>query len=200
MATMKRSKSVDQYILEHPEWADELIFLREIVKLEGAVETIKWGAPCYTIRGKNVIGIGAFKSYVGLWFYNGALLKDHEKVLLNAQEGVTKALRQWRFNSIDEMNKTLIAKYVKEAINNQKAGKEIKPSRQKKELNIPNELQQAFDTDQDLRPAFETFPPYKKREFADYITQAKREETRMNRLKKVIGLIKGKEGLSDKYR
>jgi len=66
-------------------------------------ETIKWSAPVYTFEGKNLVGLGAFKSYVGLWFFQGSLLNDKKKKLINAQEGKIKALRQWRFNSVKEI-------------------------------------------------------------------------------------------------
>ena len=87
--------------------------------------------PTYTLGGKNVIGIGACKSYSGIWFFNGVFLKDKQKKLINAQEGVTKALRQWRFSSVDEIEPELIKAYIDEAINNQQAGKTIKPAKNK---------------------------------------------------------------------
>ncbi len=93
----KRHKTVDDYIEAAEPWQDELIRLRKILRSTDLEETVKWGAPCYTHDGKNVVGMASFKSYVGLWFHQGALLGDKKKVLINAQEGKTKALRQWRF-------------------------------------------------------------------------------------------------------
>ncbi|NJO87983.1 MAG: DUF1801 domain-containing protein, partial [Chloroflexia bacterium] len=98
---MKYSKSIEEYIENNPQWGKELTQLISIVRETGLEETIKWGAPTYTFNGKNIVGLGAFKSYVGLWFHQGALLADPEKKLINAQEGTTKALRQWRFNSME---------------------------------------------------------------------------------------------------
>ncbi len=92
---MQRAKSVDAYINQSAQWHDELKLLRRILRWTSLKEEIKWGAPCYTHNGKNVVGVGAFKSYFGLWFHQGALLKDDNNVLINAQEGKTKALRQW---------------------------------------------------------------------------------------------------------
>jgi len=93
---MKRAKSVDEYVRDTAEWHDEIDTLRKILQSTTLIEEVKWGAPCYTHSSKNVVGLSAFKSYFGLWFHQGALLKDDQKVLLNAQEGRTKALRQWR--------------------------------------------------------------------------------------------------------
>ena len=92
-------------------------------------ETVKWGGPCYTHGGKNIVGMGAFKSYCGLWFYQGALLSDPDKVLINAQQGRTKALRQWRFQAGDKIPVGRIKSYVAEAIRLSSAGNEIKPDR-----------------------------------------------------------------------
>ena len=91
---MYRAKSVDDYIAHHPEWETELKRLKAVLESTALHADIKWGAPCYTSNGKNVVGLMAFKSYFGLWFHQGVSLKDDAKVLINAQEGKTKALRQ----------------------------------------------------------------------------------------------------------
>ena len=75
--------------------------------VHGLEETVKWGGPVYVADGKNIVGLGAFKSYFALWFFQGALLADQEKVLVNAQEGRTKALRQWRFENKREIKTRL---------------------------------------------------------------------------------------------
>ena len=84
-------------------WAEELNCLREIIAQTELKETTKWGGPVFVLNNKNVLGIDGFKNYFTIWFYNGVFLNDPKKVLVNAQEGVTKALRQWRFNSKKEI-------------------------------------------------------------------------------------------------
>ena len=115
---MKRYKTVDDYIDGNEMWPDELRRLREILLSTDLVEEVKWGAPCYTFNGKNIVGIGAFKSYFGLWFFKGAALKDEQKVLINAQPGKTKDLRQWRMTSAKEIKPSVIKRYVKGAMQN----------------------------------------------------------------------------------
>ena len=196
---MNRYQTVQDYIDGHLEWQTELILLRDILTQTELVETVKWGAPCYTVDGKNVIGIGAFKSYVGLWFHQGVYLKDPAKVLINAQEGTTKALRQWRFNELEEINADLIMQYAEEAIANQKAGKEMKAVKAKK-VDIPAELVEALEKDSILKDKYEQLTPGKQREYAEHIGAAKQEATRINRLEKAIPLILEGKGLNDKYR
>ena len=117
---MKKVNSVDEYFEVNSQWSEELLVLREIILSTEVDETMKWNAPVYTINGKNVIGLGAFKNHFGVWFFNGVFLKDEKNLLLNAQEGKTKALRQMRFKSFDEIDSKVVLAYVKEAIENQK--------------------------------------------------------------------------------
>lgn len=192
-------KSVEEYISCHSYWEDELRQLHEMMLTTELEPTIKWGAPVYTIDGKNVVGIGAFKNHYGIWFFNGALLKNNTALLVNAQEGKTKALRQIKFEKGDEINTSILLPYIEEAIQNQKKGIEIKPAKQK-QLIVPPELSSAFKKDPELKSAFKKLSPGKQREYADHISEAKREATRHSRLEKVIPMIKSGVGLNDKYK
>lgn len=196
---MKSAKSVADFLEQHPEWQTELHFLCSVIEETELTPTIKWGAPTYTYNGKNILGLSAFKKYVGLWFHQGALLKDTDKVLYNAQKGVTKALRQWRFSSIEEMDANLIKAYILEAIENEKQGKRILPTKGKP-LVIPEELQTALNNSPQLKNYFEALTLSKKREYCDHIGTAKKAETRASRLANSIPLLKMGKGLHDKYR
>jgi uncharacterized protein YdeI (YjbR/CyaY-like superfamily) len=191
--------SVDKFIEKQSMWEVALTKFRKILLSTELEENIKWGAPVYSLKGKNVVGMGVFKSYVGLWFFQGAFLKDPKNVLINAQDGKTKAQRQLRFTSEDDIDYGVVKAYILEAIQNQKAGKEFKPDL-KKLIIIPLEMQSALDNDADLKNAFDTFTPGKKREFAEYISDARQEATRLKRLEKIIPMIKDGLGLNDKYR
>lgn len=195
---MEKNKTVDEYILKYSQWQEELIALRKIMQATELVEAVKWGAPVYTVNSKNIVGLGAFKSYFGLWFFQGALLSDKPNKLTNAQEGKTVAMRQWRFNSFDEIDNKLITEYVNDAIDNQKAGKEIKP--QKKPLILPELLQQAINSNKELAASFDSLSLTCKREYTDHIREAKREDTKQKRLEKIIPMIISKVGLHDKYK
>lgn len=196
---MKKITSVEEYIESHDNWSDLLMALRKIMLSTELEETIKWGAPTYTVNGKNVVGLGAFKKHAGIWFFNGVFLKDEQKKLVNAQEGKTKALRQWRFDSNELTNKTLIKAYVLEAIENQKLGKEIKPER-KKEVHIEGFLLETLENDTNFKTAFSNLTPGKQREYAEHISSAKREATKLSRLEKIKPMILEGKGLHDKYK
>jgi len=197
---MKKTNSVEEYIEKHSNFGDGLKVLRDILLKTELNEGIKWGAPVYDLNGKNVIGLGAFKHHFGVWFFNGVFLKDTQNLLVNAQEGKTKALRQMRFESINDIDKNAVLTYVKEAIANQKAGKEIKADRSKKKTIIPAEVEAAFESSADLKSAFYALTPGKQREYCDHIASAKQDATKLRRLDKIKPMIIAGVGLHDKYK
>lgn len=180
------------------QWSNELEFLKAIVNKTNLKEKIKWGGPVYTHLNKNIIGIGGFKSYFGIWFFNGVFLKDEKKLLVNAQEGTTKFLRQIRFNTIDEVDEKVILHYINEAILIEEKGLVIKPT--KKEGITSPFLNDVFTKNNELKLAFNEFTPYKRREFIEYIESAKQEKTKLTRLEKIKPMILSNIGLHDKYR
>ena len=179
-------------------WEEELLFLKSIIDKTELVETIKWGGPVYVFNKKNVVGIGGFKEYFTIWFFNGVFLNDEKKKLINAKEDKTKSLRQWRFTSKEEVNETEVLAYILEAIENEKQGKIIKPS--KKETIVSELLEKEMSQNKVLAEAFQKFSPYKQYEFLEYIETAKQEKTKLSRIEKVIPMILGNIGLNDKYR
>jgi uncharacterized protein YdeI (YjbR/CyaY-like superfamily) len=179
-------------------WSEELEFLKSIIAKTELIETSKWGGCVYVLDNKNVVGIGGFKNYFTIWFFNGVFLKDEKKALVNAQEGVTKSLRQWRFTSKDDVNEALVLEYIQEAIENEKQG--IKSPKAQVNIEMPEIFQKELDVDINLAEAFLKFSPYKQKEFLEYITVAKREETKRSRIEKIKPMILKNIGLNDKYR
>ncbi len=197
---MTKVSSIEEYIEVNTHYAEALTLLRGLLNSTELTETLKWNAPVYTINGKNVIGLGAFKNHFCLWFFNGVFLNDAQGLLINAQEEKTKALRQMRFESIDDIDRNTILSYVKEAIENQKLGKEIKPDRSKKEVIIPKELKEDLSKDSDYANSFKALSNSKQREYCEYIETAKRESTKQTRLEKIKPMVLQHIGLNDKYK
>ena len=180
------------------QWTEELELLKSIIVKTSLTETTKWGGTVYTYNKKNVLGIGGFNNFFTIWFFKGVFLKDEKNVLVNANEGNTKSLRQWRFTDKSEVNEKLVLSYINEAIEVENAGLEIKP--EKKETVIPENLQQELDSNKALKTAFEALTPFKQREYAEFIETAKRETTKLSRLEKIKPMILEGIGLNDKYR
>jgi len=196
---MQRAKTVDDYIRNANAWQDELIKLRDILRATPLQEEVKWGGPCYTYKGKNIVGISAFKSYFGLWFHQGALLKDDKNVLTNAQEGKTKALRQWRMASGTDVKSAIIKRYVKGAMSLVDQGKEIRADRAAP-IEVPVEFLKAMRRTKGATAAFRKLRRGLQREYAMYIASAKRDETKQRRIAKILPMIVAGVGLNDKYR
>lgn len=180
------------------QWGEELGLLKTIIQKTELVETTKWGSEVYTINNKNVLGLGGFKNYFTIWFFNGVFLKDEAHVLVNANEGVTKGLRQWRFKNATEINEKLILHYIHNAIENEKAGLSIKP--EKKETMQCEFFNNELKKDKKLNTAFQKFSPYKQKEFWEYIATAKQEKTKITRFDKIKELIIAGIGINDKYK
>lgn len=196
---MKRVTTVEDYIRELPEWRAEIEQLREILLSSGLTEAIKWGAPCYAHQGRNVVGIASFKSWFGLWFHQGALLADDAGVLINAQEGKTRALRQWRMTSAKDIKATVVRRYVNESVANINAGREIR-ARTSSSIEIPKQLSSALRRTKGATAAFRELRPGLKREYAEFIASAKREDTKTRRIEKILPMILAGCGLNDRYR
>lgn len=161
---MSDSKKVDAYIAKHEKWQRQLTAMREILNATELVEEVKWGSPSYTLDKSILISIVGFKNHCAMWFHQGAFLKDAESVLVNAQEGTTKGMRQLRLEEGDKLNKALLKKYIKETIANHRARKKIAPS--KKTLKIPSELENELKKNKKLATAFAALSPGKQREYA----------------------------------
>lgn len=196
---MKKPKSVQEFIDGLESFQEETSRLREVVASVGLDECIKWVMPVYVYKKKNVVGIFATQKYFGLWFYQGALLKDKSQVLVNAQEGKTKALRQWRMETKSDIKVRLIKQYISEAMMLVEQGTEIKPNRNKPVL-VPVELEKALTQNKQARTAFDELSKSIRREYAEYISDAKRVETKNRRIEKIIPMICQSVGLNDKYR
>jgi uncharacterized protein YdeI (YjbR/CyaY-like superfamily) len=148
--------------------------------------------------------MGAFKAYFGLWFFQGALLEDKAGVLVNAQEGVTKALRQWRMQSAADIRPRLVRRYLKEAMALVDAGRQIRPARNRTARNrpliLPDDLRRALEQNETAKARFAALTPGRQRAYAAYIAEAIREATRAKRIGKILPMIEAGVGLNDRRR
>src|SRR6476620_4392982 len=110
-------------------WKAEIAEMRRVLAGFEIKEECKWGKPTYTVEGKNVVIMQGFKEYFGLGFFQGALLKDPKKVLV--QLGQVHAGRMMKFTSAKEIlaKATAIKAYVREAIAVEKAGLRMEPKK-----------------------------------------------------------------------
>lgn len=181
------------------QWSEELERLASIISKASLEKSIKWGAEVFTYNGRNVVSYGGFKNFFAIWFYNGVFLKDPYKVLVNAQEGKTKSLRQWRFTSIAEIDGKKILEYIEEAIEIEKKGLKLEPQKFRS-IAPPPLLSHALKVDKELQTTFEKLTPGRQKEYIVYLNEAKQEATKLKRLEKIKPMILSGIGLNDKYK
>src|ERR1700753_2467473 len=166
-------------------WQVEIAELQRILSGFELKEECKWGKPCYTMDGKNVVIIQGFKEYCALGFFRGALLKDPKKVLV--QLGQVHAARVMKFTSAKDVTSSaaLIKAYVREAIAVEKAGLRMKP-KQTADFPVPQELTARFRKDARFKRAFEALTPGRQRSYLYHFGTAKRAATRIARIEKAM--------------
>jgi uncharacterized protein YdeI (YjbR/CyaY-like superfamily) len=179
-------------------WRNELVALRALLLECGLTEESKWGMPCYTINGKNVIMLSAYKEFACLSFFKGSLLQDTFELLVKPGEH-SQASRYLKFTDTSEIQTQIMAvkDYIFQAIEIEKAGKEV--SFKKNPEPMPVELEQVFELDEALETAFFALTPGRQRGYIIYFSQPKQSQSRFNRIEKCREKILNGEGLTDKY-
>ena len=162
------------------------------------LETYKWAFSTYTLEDKNAVAIRSFKDHFAIWFFQGVFIKDKAQVLINAQEGKTKAMRHWKFEPTATMNLDLIKTYVQEAMDNSRAGKVVKVER-KKGYEMPFESANALKN-QKLYSHFYGITEGKQRKRANYISLARDKKTKQSSITKITPMILAGKGLNDRYK
>lgn len=188
---------VDWYFVKNKKWQEEIINLRAIALDCGLTEELKWGCPCYTLDGNNIVLIHVFKDYCAYLFFKGVLLKDPKKILIQQTANVQVA-RQIRFTNIKEITKlkATLKTYIKEAIKVEKVGTKA-PLKKTKEFEMPDEFKSILKKSKTLEKAFHALTPGRQRGYLLYFSSAKQVATREARVKKYTPKILKGKGLDD---
>jgi uncharacterized protein YdeI (YjbR/CyaY-like superfamily) len=169
-------------------WAAEAAAMRRVLAGFAMKEERKWGKPTYTVDGKNVVIMQGFKEYFALGFFQGALLKDRKKLLV--QLGQVQAGRVMKFTSAKDItaNAATIKAYVREAIAVAKSGLRVK-KRTTSDFPVPEELTERFRKDPPFKRAFEALTPGRQRSYLYHFGAAKQSATRVARIEKARAAI-----------
>jgi uncharacterized protein YdeI (YjbR/CyaY-like superfamily) len=189
---------VSFYFEKADNWQQEIKKLRSIVLELGLEEVLKWGCPCYTYDGKNVVLIHIFKEYCAILFFKGANIKDPHNLLIQQTENV-QAARQIRFTSLEEINDKVdfIKAYIQEAIAVEKSGLKVE-LKKSTELAYPEEFQKVLDGMPNLKAAFEALTPGRQRAYILHFSAPKQAKTTEARIQNSIPKIFEGKGLNDK--
>jgi uncharacterized protein YdeI (YjbR/CyaY-like superfamily) len=198
MTAAAHNAKVDAFMERAKQWPEEFVLLRELLLASGLTEDLKWGQPCYSLDGRNVVLMHGFKDYCALLFFKGALLKDQNGILVQQTENVQSA-RQVRFKSAGEIKKLKAAlkAYVAEAIEVEKSGQKVE-FKKTAEFSMPEEFQRALGENSALRNAFEELTPGRQRAYLLHFSSAKQAKTREARIEKCTPMILDGLGLDDR--
>lgn len=188
---------VDWFFNKPSLWQQEFGKLREIILSTGLAEELKWGCPCYTLNGKNIVLIHGFKEYCAILFMKGALLKDSMGVLIQQTANVQSA-RHMRFECLADIRglEDTIKRYIEGAIEIERTGLKV-VLKESLEFEVAEEFARALGDDPQLKAAFDALTPGRQRGFLLHFSSAKQSKTREERIRKCRPLIFAGKGLHD---
>lgn len=178
---------IDAYISKSADFAQPVLnHLRKLVHIAcpDVQETIKWGFPHFEYKGEILCSFASFKKHCVFSFWKSTLLTDPYQILETI--GRTAMGHLGRITDISELPSDKIIKdYIKEAARLNADGIKL-PSKSKpastKELVVPDYFMQALNKNKKALKTFENFSYSNKKEYVEWVTEAKTEETRTKRL------------------
>lgn len=188
---------VQEYVDTLPPWSKKIcIKLREIILGMDSeiVENWKWG-PNYNLNGM-LCGFGAFKKHVNFVFFQGTLLRDKHNILLANPNNVRD--KHLRFTNLKEVDEALIREYLAEAIENNKQGKKVLQADDQTVALAPD-IQREFKSGGVLN-YFNSLTYTQRKDYINWIADAKKDETRKNCIIKAVEMLNNKETLNKSYK
>lgn len=200
---MLPQEQINLYIAEQPEWQRKmLVRLRQLIHSvdETVEENWRWNSPAFDHDGI-MLGLHGFKSFVSVWFHKGALLKDPHKLFDKPEKDEEKGIRKIKLREGDAINEKAFMDLVKQAVKVNQSGAKLgdaKPAR--KALVVPPELEHCLKKDDQAWENWEKFNYTHKKEYVEWIVDAKQEETRKRRIAQALEMIRDGVGKEDKHK
>jgi uncharacterized protein YdeI (YjbR/CyaY-like superfamily) len=188
---------VSAYVLGLDQWRAETETLRAILVDCALTEDLKWGKPCYSADGANIVVLQGFKRYCAVLFFKGVLMSDPHHALVKT--GVnTHVGRQLRFADVQQIRdaEQIVRAYVSEAVQLERSGAQVTPLKNS-ELAVPIEFTQRLNSNAALRTAFDALTPGRQRGYIYYFSAPKQSKTRASRVDNCVQTIldgKGYDG------
>ena len=200
----QKDKRIDAYIAKSQDFAKEILtHIRELAHkaCPDVEETMKWSFPHFEYYNRTVCSMASFKHHCAFTFWKAKLMKDPHKIFPKTKEamghlGQIKSLKDLPADKI-------MIEYIKEAANLNKKGVKLpqrKKPKEKKELVIPDFLAQALGKNKKAFKTFNDFSYSHKKEYLEWVTEAKTEGTRNKRLATTIRWLSEGKDRNWKYR
>ena len=199
----KKEKAIDTYISKSADFAKPVLkHLRELVHkaCPEVEEKMKWSFPHFDYKGEMMCSMAAFKQHASFGFWKAALMKD--PVLAETAKSEVAMGHLGRITSLKDLppDKKLTA-WIKEAMKLNEQGIKVEKPRttEKKELVVPDYFVKALQKNKKAKQVFDNFPYSHKKEYLQWITEAKTEETRNKRMATALEWIAEGKGRNWKY-
>lgn len=200
----KKLKAVDDYIAKRADFAKPILnHIRELVHktCPDAEEKMKWGMPFFDYKGEMLCHIASFKQHAVMGFWKASLMKD--PMLVENAKSETAMGHLGKITSLKDLpSDKKITGYIKEAMMLNDKGIKL-PSKtrtaEKKEIVVPDYFTKALAKNKKAKQVFENFAYSHKKEYLQWITEAKTEETRNKRMNTAIEWIAEGKGRNWKY-
>lgn len=184
----ERDSHVDAYIAQAAPFARPILEkLRELVHqgCPQVEETIKWGVPHFEYKGM-LVGMAGFKEHVGWGFWKSKLMRDPQGIFGGDPKESPFAMKPRTLADLppDEVFLAYLAEAVR--LNEEGAKVPREKSKKKAEIEVPDDLRAALVENAEARATFEGFSYSNRKEYVEWLTEAKREETRKKRLATAI--------------
>lgn len=201
----KKDKRIDSYIEKAQPFAKPILKkLRELIHKgnPGVEETIKWGMPSFDYKGP-FCSFASFKQHAVFGFWKYQLIKDPKGYLQDiSAQGGTAMGNLGRITSIKDIPPDkVILDFIKQAkkLNDDGVKLPLKPKKPKQEVKAPDYMIAAIKKNKKIFEVFENFSPSHKREYIEWITEAKTEETRNKRINTMLEWLKEGKPRNWKY-
>jgi len=200
----KKIKEIDAYINKAADFAKPILnHIRELVHktCPDVEEKMKWSFPHFDYKSEMMCSMAAFKQHAVFGFWKAALMKD--PVLVETARSEVAMGHLGRLTSLKDLppDKKITA-WIKEAMVLNEKGIKLPPKEktvEKKEIITPEELKKALAKNKKVLQIFEAFSYSHKKEYVEWITEAKTEETRNKRIANAIEMIAEGKSKNWKY-
>ena len=199
----KTDARIDAYISKKADFAKPILkHLRELVHkaCPDAEETIKWGMPFFDYKGSVLCAMAAFKEHCSFTFWKAKLMKDPEGILQVAERHAMGNFD--RITSLKDLpSDKILTAYIKEAAKLNEENIKLPPKKKTAvtELKMPVDFAAALKKNKKAQTAFENFTPGKKKEYIEWITEAKTEPTKIKRIETAVDWISEGKARNWKY-
>lgn len=181
---MKTDPRIDAYIAKQADFARPILeHLRGVLHeaCPDGEETVKWGMPSFTYRGKILASMAAFKAHATFGYWNDSMLQQEEKN--------RTAMGQFgRLTTLDNLpaRAELVDLTRRSMQLIEEGAKPPRATAKKAPFTVPQDMRAAIDAVAAARATFDGFPPSSRREYVEWVTEAKRDETRSKRLAQTV--------------